>query len=112
MLFALDAEQLAAKLEAEVPRLMKAEHVPGLSMVLIRDGAGHLFTYSGEGYLYLQTVIERLTRQPVAAWMEASLLAPLNMTRRPVAGFAEIQLCRGTWQKGQFQDGATVLSTR
>ena len=37
MLFALDVEQLAAKLEAEVPRLMQEEHVPGLSMVLIRE---------------------------------------------------------------------------
>ncbi len=184
MLFALDTEQLAAKLEADVPRLMKAERVPGLSMVLIRDNRivwkgcfgvrvagerakvdpdtvfeaasmskplfsyavlklaekgefdldrpldGYLaepylpdqprakkitgrmvllhrtglpnwreggwrsggplpvqkepdtcFTYSGEGYLYLQTAIERLTKQPVTAWMEASLLAPLNMFR-------------------------------
>jgi len=38
------------------------------------------FTYSGEGYLYLQTAIERVTKQPVAAWMKTSLLAPLNMT--------------------------------
>jgi len=184
MLFALDTEQVAARLEAEVPRLMKEERVPGLSMVLIRENrivwkgcfgvrvagkpvkvdydtvfeaasmskslfsyavlklvekgefdldrpldsylpepylpdqplakkitgrmvmlhrtglpnwreggwrsGGPLpvqkepdtcFTYSGEGYLYLQTAIERLTKQAVTAWMEASLLAPLNMTR-------------------------------
>jgi CubicO group peptidase (beta-lactamase class C family) len=184
MLFALDTEQLAASLEAEVPRLMKDGHVPGLSMVLIRENrivwkgcfgvrvagqpakvdcdtvfeaasmskplfsyavlklvengdfdldrpldsylpepylpdqplAGKItgrtvmlhrtglpnwreggwrsggplpvqkepdtcFTYSGEGYLYLQTVIERLTGEGVTAWMEASLLDPLNMTR-------------------------------
>ena len=37
MLFALDTEQVAARLEAEVPRLMKEERVPGLSMVLIRE---------------------------------------------------------------------------
>ena len=38
------------------------------------------FTYSGEGYLYLQTAIEHLTRQPVNVWMEQALLKPLNMT--------------------------------
>jgi len=39
------------------------------------------FSYSGEGYLYLQTAIARLTGQSIDAWMETSLLAPLNMTR-------------------------------
>ncbi len=39
------------------------------------------FTYSGEGYLYLQTAMEHLTRQSMNAWMERSLLKPLNMTR-------------------------------
>ncbi|MCH5374157.1 MAG: serine hydrolase, partial [Planctomycetes bacterium] len=184
VLLALDTEQLVARLEAEVPQLMQQGHVPGLSMVLIRENRivwkgcfgvrvageqakvdedtvfeaasmsrplfsyavlklveeggfdidrpldsylsepylpsqplaakitgrmvmlhrtglpnwreggwqsgkpllvqkepGTCFTYSGEGYLYLQTVIERLTNQPVAAWMETSLLTPLNMTR-------------------------------
>lgn len=184
MLLALDTEQLADRLEAEVPRLMEEEHVPGLSIVLIRDNrivwkgcfgvrvagkpakvdndtvfeaasmskplfsyavlklveAGEFdldrpldsylsepylpdqplakkitgrmvmlhrtglpnwreggwrrggplpvqkepdtcFTYSGEGYLYLQTAIEQLTKRPVTAWMKTSLLAPLNMTR-------------------------------
>ena len=39
------------------------------------------FTYSGEGFLYLQTAIARLTGQSVDAWMEQALLKPLNMTR-------------------------------
>ena len=39
------------------------------------------FTYSGEGYTYLQTAIEHLTKQPTAAWMEASVLVPLKMSR-------------------------------
>ncbi|MBN2272485.1 MAG: serine hydrolase [Sedimentisphaerales bacterium] len=38
------------------------------------------FTYSGEGYLYLQKAIERLTGKSINAWMEESLLKPLNMT--------------------------------
>ncbi|MBN1508751.1 MAG: serine hydrolase [Sedimentisphaerales bacterium] len=42
---------------------------------------GTRFTYSGEGFLYLQTAIERLTGRTVDVWMEESLLRPLNMTR-------------------------------
>jgi len=38
------------------------------------------FTYSGEGYLYLQTAIAHLTGQSINAWMEESLLEPLDMT--------------------------------
>ncbi|NQT40586.1 MAG: beta-lactamase family protein, partial [Planctomycetes bacterium] len=37
VLVARDTEQLTAVLEAKVPRLMKEEHVPGLSMVLVRE---------------------------------------------------------------------------
>jgi len=38
------------------------------------------FTYSGEGYLYLQTAIEHLTGKSVDVWMGESLLKPLKMT--------------------------------
>jgi CubicO group peptidase (beta-lactamase class C family)/transglutaminase-like putative cysteine protease len=182
VLGAQETEPLIGALEAEVPRLMEAEHVPGLSMVLIRENrivwkgvfgvrsagkpekvddstvfeaasmskplfayavlklveegrfdldrpldsylpepylpeepsAGKItaamvmlhrtglpnwrkggwrkggllpvlhepdtrFSYSGEGYLYLQTAIARLTGQSIDAWMETSLLEPLNM---------------------------------
>jgi len=39
------------------------------------------FTYSGEGYLYLQTAMARLTGQPIGAWMDESLLKSLHMNR-------------------------------
>ena len=42
---------------------------------------GSQFTYSGEGFLYLQTAIERITQQPVEKWMKARLLTPLGMDR-------------------------------
>jgi len=177
-------EQLISVLEAEIPRLMKAEHMPGLSMVLIRDNdivwkgafgvrvagkpekvddatvfeaasmskplfsygvlklvergsfdldrsldsylsepylpdqplakkitarmvmlhrtglpnwreggwsnGGPLpvlhepdtrFTYSGEGYLYLQKAVEHLTGESTDAWTEKSVLGPVGMTR-------------------------------
>ncbi len=42
---------------------------------------GSRFTYSGEGYLYLQKAVERLTGTPLEKWIKASLLTPLQMTR-------------------------------
>ncbi|MBP7049623.1 MAG: serine hydrolase [Phycisphaerae bacterium] len=184
VLVAQQTQQLVTVLEAKIPQLMEAEHVPGLSMVLIRDGRiawkgvfgvrtagkpekvddetvfeaasmskpvfsyavlklveegrfdldrpldsylpepylpdqplakqitgrmvllhrtglpnwreggwrkggplkvlhepGTRFTYSGEGYTYLQTVIAHLTGQSVDVWMDQALLGPLNMMR-------------------------------
>lgn len=209
-LVAEDTLQLAAVLEAEVPRLMDAERVPGLSMVLIRENrivwkgvfgvriAGKLervddqtvfeaasmskplfsyavlklvedgrfdldrpldsylpepylpddplakkitgrmvmlhrtglpnwraggwrsggplhvekepdtcFTYSGEGYWYLQTAIEQVTKQPLCDWMESSLLAPLEMTRSSYAwrdSFSS-DYAGGHDAKGRFKEG-------
>lgn len=40
---------------------------------------GSRFTYSGEGFLYLQTAVERITERPVDVWMQERLLAPLGM---------------------------------
>ena len=40
---------------------------------------GERFSYSGEGYVYLQKVIEHLSGQLVAKYMEANLLVPFEM---------------------------------
>ena len=39
------------------------------------------FTYSGEGYLYLQTAVEALTGEKLDPWIRRRLLDPLKMTR-------------------------------
>lgn len=41
---------------------------------------GTRFTYSGEGFLYLQRVVERITGEPVETFLQYSLLRPLGMT--------------------------------
>ncbi len=41
---------------------------------------GERFGYSGEGYVYLQHVVERVTGQPLDNYMKANLLDPLGMT--------------------------------
>lgn len=41
---------------------------------------GTRFTYSGEGFLYLQRVVEHITGTPVDARLKATLIGPLGMT--------------------------------
>lgn len=41
---------------------------------------GAHFSYSGEGFEYLQRAIEYLTAQPLATYLQTTVLAPLGMT--------------------------------
>ncbi|HWS98766.1 MAG TPA: serine hydrolase [Pyrinomonadaceae bacterium] len=41
---------------------------------------GERFSYSGEGFVYLQKVVERLTNQPLDAFMQKTVFGPLGMT--------------------------------
>ncbi len=63
-------------------------HTPGFPNWRPKDGplrihfpAGERFAYSGEGYVYLQRVVEHLSGQPSDAWMRSRLLGPLGMHR-------------------------------
>jgi CubicO group peptidase (beta-lactamase class C family) len=40
---------------------------------------GARFSYSGEGYLYLQKVVEEITQQPLSEYLRYSILVPLEM---------------------------------
>lgn len=53
---------------------------------LVRDRVpGRRFGYSGEGYLYLQRVVERLFGRPLDAYMKETVLDPLNMAHSSYA---------------------------
>lgn len=40
---------------------------------------GERFGYSGEGFVYLQKVVEKITGMPINDWMEQQVLKPLEM---------------------------------
>jgi CubicO group peptidase (beta-lactamase class C family) len=46
----------------------------------INFAPGSAFTYSGEGYNYLQSVMARVTKQPFEAYMKANVFQPFGMT--------------------------------
>lgn len=84
-------EMMAAAGDRSDPRLRKItprlilSHQSGLPnwsfgkpLRLVQDpGAG--FVYSGEGYVYLQGVVEKLAGDPIDTFMKKRLLAPLAM---------------------------------
>ncbi|HEX9149943.1 MAG TPA: serine hydrolase [Thermoanaerobaculia bacterium] len=41
---------------------------------------GTRFSYSGAGYAYLQTIVERVTGEPLEAFMKKAVFGPLGMT--------------------------------
>lgn len=42
---------------------------------------GARYSYSGEGYVFLQKVIEKVTEKPLDEWMQEQVFQPLGMTR-------------------------------
>src|SRR5581483_1210990 len=46
-----------------------------------KKAPGRAFGYSGEGYVYLQQVVERISGQSLDAFMRQAVLRPLSMTR-------------------------------
>lgn len=51
---------------------------------------GSAFAYSGEGFFWLQLVVERLTGQGLSAFMRTRLFGPAGMTRSSFIGDAEL----------------------
>lgn len=84
----LDADPRARRMTAR----MVLSHTTGLQNELIGDDRpalafepGERFRYSGEGFLYLGRVLERVTGTPFGALMEREVFRPLGMRRSAYA---------------------------
>lgn len=53
---------------------------PGGKPLLIHFTPGERFSYSGEGFVYLQRVVEKITAQPLDIFMKQSVFDPLEMS--------------------------------
>ncbi len=51
----------------------------GYKPVWFKNQPGRKFGYSGEGFLYLQKVVEKITGQPLAQYLQQEMLTPLGM---------------------------------
>lgn len=67
---------------------------------------GEQFGYSGEGFVYLQHVLEHLTGQPLAQYMWQVVLEPLGMSH---SGFAGGDEHRHLFATGYTRDGTPQL---
>ncbi|KST64415.1 serine hydrolase domain-containing protein [Mastigocoleus testarum] len=51
----------------------------GSKPVWFKTQPGKKFGYSGEGFLYLQKVVEKITKQPLEKYLQQEILTPLGM---------------------------------
>jgi CubicO group peptidase (beta-lactamase class C family) len=73
--------------------------------LLPRSEPGTRFTYSGEGFFYLQRVVERLTGVPFARFMRERVLEPLGMRESSYIWLARFE---GHKAAGRDQNGNEV----
>lgn len=86
----------------KITATMVLTHTGGLSNDLMEShhrGAfepGSRFSYSGVGFMYLQKVIEEVTRQPFDSFMQRTIFAPLRMSSSSyLRSSSEPQMSRG-----------------
>ena len=70
---------------------------------------GERFSYSGEGFVYLQKVVEKITGKPINDFMEERVLRPLGMTN---SGFVWKAIFNANVAQPHNQDGKTETKFR
>lgn len=105
----LDEPWLEGEPEIEkVTARMVLEHSTGMpnwrsgDSLTFRFPPGTGYSYSGEGFIYLQTAVEKIVGMPLDTWLRDHLLMPLGMTASSYTWRKEME-ATGTW--GHESDG-------
>ncbi len=69
---------------------------------------GSRFSYSGEGIYYLQRVVEKITGEPIAAYVRKTLFDPLGMSR---SSYAWSKSMESILAAGHAADGTFLMKT-
>lgn len=62
---------------------------------------GSRWSYSGEGFFFLQRVLEKLTGKSIGVLVRERVFAPLGMTRSSMASLAELEVNRAAGHDGR-----------
>lgn len=92
-----------AEYAPETPRPTAREFVEEDAVLVAEPGSG--FFYSDVGFNTLELIVEELTGEPFAAYMDRTVLAPLGMADAGYAWRASYSAALGT---GHEMDGSTV----
>lgn len=71
---------------AKITARMVLSHTSGLpnwshhGSLSLQSMPGERWSYSGEGYVYLQKIVEAITRKPIDVFLQEDVLLPLGMT--------------------------------
>jgi len=76
---------------ADVEPLTIEAHVRALATVAPRHAPGEVYEYASPNYLVLGAIIEQVTGQPFAAYVERSVFAPLDMQHSFTSQTAALQ---------------------
>jgi len=90
----LPYDRFADERAARITARMVLSHSTGLSnwggdKLKLAFAPGEHFSYSGEGYFYLQKVVEKITGTPLAELARREVFAPLGMTRTSYVWFGQ-----------------------
>ncbi len=78
---------------------------------------GARWSYSGEGFFFLQRIVEKLTAKPLPALVRERVLAPLGMRRTSLVALAELEPFQASGHSGRGEPTtpfgrATLLELR
>jgi CubicO group peptidase (beta-lactamase class C family) len=100
---------------AKITARMALSHTAGLpnwshrGSLAVQSGPGVKWSYSGEGYVYLQSVVETITHQSIDTFLRDRVLVPLGMLH---SGFVWHTAFQAVALRGHSARGITLVPER